>query len=221
MMNKTTLGFALLFFLNFASFAQLKSGVINYEVKAVASSDDMQSSRTASMMNNAEMRYFFDVNFSSFEFKVPGLMNFTNAINIETGDVLSTVDLAGKKVANKSSLKEFDDQSNEKIISADESSETKNIIGFECFKTIVTFNDGSKQVFWCTSAIEFNMAGQRFLSSKLPGVPLEFNVEAKGVTTTFTALTIGELLESDKEVFSTEIPAGVNTVPLSQIRSFF
>ncbi len=95
--------------------------------------------------------------------------------------------------------------------------ETKNIAGYECKKAIINTYDSTKEeantiVLFYTDEI-IGVYDLKFLN--LIGTPLEYKVESKGMTITYTATSVS-IAEQNRFLF--EIPKDFNILSMSEFK---
>lgn len=199
-MKKTLLLLCLFVGASFLSIAQLKKGVINYEM--TFSSDDPQMAMISTMMQGSTMKTSFMPGKSRAEVTMGMLGNTIAITDQKTKKSLTLTDMNGSKYAVESKVEEKTDQPEYTV---EITTETKEIAGYSCTKAILTTTDGS-MIVWCTKEIQAYTDGQSFYNDKMPGFPLSIIINQNGLTIEITATSIEKKVS--KKQFSMAIPEG-------------
>ena len=135
-----------------------------------------------------------------------------NDIKSESSYLL--MQIADEKLAIKVQDSTINNNLKEKITYLNE---TKNIAGYECKKAIINTYDSTKEeantiVLFYTDEI-IGVYDLKFLN--LIGTPLEYKVESKGMTITYTATSVS-IAEQNRFLF--EIPKDFNILSMSEFK---
>jgi len=199
-MKKTLLLLCLFIGTSLLSVAQLKKGVINYNM--TFSSDDPQMAMVSTMLQGSTMKTLFMPGKSRAEVSM-GMLGSTIAITDQkTKKSLTLTDMSGSKYAVESKVEAKTD---EPEYTVEVTTETKEIAGYICTKAILTSEDGSMTV-WFTKEIQAYTNGQSFYNDKMPGFPLCIIINQNGLTIEVTASSVEKKVS--KKVFSMTVPEG-------------
>jgi GLPGLI family protein len=199
-MKKTLLLLCLFVSTSFLSIAQLKKGVINYEM--TFSSDDPQMAMISTMMQGSKMKTSFMPGKSRAEVSMGMLGNTIAITDQKSKKSLTLTDMNGAKYAVESTI---ETKTDEPEYTVEVTTETKEIAGYTCTKAILTTVDGS-MIVWCTKEIQAYTEGQSFYNDKMPGFPLSIIIQQNGLTIEMTATSIEKKVS--KKIFSMSIPEG-------------
>ena len=86
-------------------------------------------------------------------------------------------------------------------------SDKKNIVGYDCYKAILTNKDGSEITMYITDELQMNAANKEYfdkLFPKVKGFPLEYSVNQQGMKMTYQAKSLKKEVKSS----AFDIPAG-------------
>lgn len=191
--------------------AQNTEGHISYKVEV--SSDNPEIQPMLGMMNGSTLDlYFSDMN-SRTEMKMGSIANTTTIMDLNTKKMLTlTSGMMGRNAIQGTipepdeSDKKGEEEDNFKIRLT---SETKQIIGLNAKKAIVTVDNGKEFDFWYTDDIGTNLKGQAMIQkSGIPGVLLEMVIDQGPMKLNFTATAYEKKLPKKNQLFSMEVPEG-------------
>ena len=127
------------------------------------------------------------------------------------------MEIMGNKTATELDLSKTDKEEKAEP-TVEVTSETKDIVGYKCTKTIVRDADGNEAIMWIASDLKASLKGQQqFGNSKVNGVPLEFSTVNNGMTIHFIATKFTKKV--DKKAFSLKIPEGYTTVSEDDLKN--
>jgi hypothetical protein len=157
---------------------QLKKGSVTYSMTMPNMTEEM-----AAMGESTITVHFDDKNQATDMSMMGGMMLMKTIVPIENKkDSKMTMEVMGMKyeitdVGEEASKKSngLTDLDNAKEVIYDKK-DTKEIVGFKCYKATITMNDDSKSVFYVTEAIT-PPAGTSNSKVKLSGYPLEITVQ--------------------------------------------
>ncbi len=116
-----------------------------------------------------------------------------------------------KSTLSKEEVQEIHKKENGKVL-INPTNETKNIVGFNAKKALVTSSKISKQDLYYTDQIDFKDPNWSFPFNKLEGLPLEYEIDRMGLKMKLTA----ESFSSEPvDVSSFEIPSNFKAVDYS------
>lgn len=215
-MNFKTYRFSLLL-LAFLSFVQLQAQVKNCKISYdIDITSDEMDEMTKSMMEGATMVMSFMEQKSKVEMKM-SMMTSTAIMDQEAKKGVILMDMMGMKIASPMEDADFDDNSDQfENYDVKATGEMKKIAGYKCEKMIVTAEDGTTVAGWYCKELTPDVS-TKYNFSKVPGFPLEMQVNSDGVAMHLVATKV-ETKKLDSESFSTETPAGYTTMTQQQLQ---
>ncbi len=188
-----------------SSFAQLTEGKITYSLDF--SSPDPQMQAQFTMLKGSTMAMYFSPEFTRTEMNMGMFVQTSTVVDIKGQEATMLMSGMPGKKATKMSTKPKEEEKAE--VEVEKTKETKKIAGYKCTKFIITTEEGALLNMWVTEELVASKEGNRFLSDKITGVPLEFEIAAEGMTMTFTATAVEKTLKAynKKDIFSMEIPS--------------
>jgi GLPGLI family protein len=97
--------------------------------------------------------------------------------------------------------------------------ETKEILGYNCKKAILTDGEGNESVYWYTNELNVDKNGQNMMNDKIPGVALEYEINQQGIKMLMSAITVEQKLDKkSKELFEMTIPKGYTEVSAEDLQ---
>lgn len=214
-----TLAFAIIAIMGYA---QLTEGKISYDMKY--SSDDPEMAAYAGMMAGSSMTVYMKDKFSRADIKMGSMMELTTVVDTDTKDalMLMNISMLGMKNGTKFNLDDADEEEmDEEDFHVELTDETKEILGYSCKKAILEDVDGNEMYFWYTEDIQFNKEGNQYMRKEVPGQPLEFEINADGLTINFEATSVEtEISKKDaKTIFSMDIPEGYEEKSMEELKA--
>ena len=212
--------FASVILLTISGWSQVTEGHITYKIEMSSDNPDMQSA--LSMMQGSLLDIYFMGQSTRTEMKMGSMMNVTSITNERSGDVLMLMSGMIGFNAIKTSMKELEAQNQEAPkVEIELIGEKKNILGFECKKAILTDEMGNESTFWYTEEISVSKKGQSYLNDKVPGFPLEYDINNAGFKMTMIASSVVKELKKNQrnELFSISIPEGYKEMTLEEMKS--
>ena len=208
---------ALLTFVAFTSSAQLTEGHVAYKIDCVSDNPDMQMA--VSMLQGSTMEIYFYEGLTRSEMKMGTMMNIITLTNEKTEDFLMLMSGMIGKNAILTTLDEINKEKGEtpemEITLVEE---TKEIMGYVCKKAVLTAEDGSESVFWYTPDIKVAAKGQSYLNEKVPGFPLEYEINNAGFKMVLTVTSIEKKIKKAGDLFDFKIPEGYKKMTLEQLK---
>ena len=127
------------------------------------------------------------------------------------------MEVMGSKTATELDLSKADADKTEEA-KVEVTSETKDILGYKCTKTIIRDTEGNEAIMWVAKDLKASLKGQQqFGNSKVNGTPLEFSTVNNGMTIHFVATKFDKKV--DKKVFSLTIPEGYTQVSEDDLKN--
>jgi GLPGLI family protein len=190
--------------------AQMKEGHLNYSIEV--SSDNPEMAMVIGMMQGSTMDIYFSDNKSRVDMVMGSMMKTITIADTDKKETLTLMSGMMGNTAIKEPIKdeELEAEGEEDDIVVILEDETKDILGYTCKKAIVVDADGNESVFWYTDEVEIKTEGQKVLSKKIPGLPLQMEVPANGMNMTMTAIEFTEKLTKKLKtsLFDMTIPEG-------------
>lgn len=202
--------------------AQMKKGVVVYDMIMSTDSQDPQMQMGMQMMEGTTMTLTFDGDSYKSEMASPMMIQKV----ISDGDnALQLMEVAGMRIATPMTMDELKEK-NEKERGGEDvdyeiekTDETKEIEGYSCTKYLLTSEQGTTTM-WVTEDIEVEAEGSQFSSEDIDGFALEVvSVSKRGdanMTVTLTATSIKEKIK-DKDPFNMEVPKGYMVKSLDEL----
>ena len=212
--------FALVILLTVSGWSQVTEGHISYKIDLTSDNPDMQSA--LSMMQGSMLDIYFMGASTRAEMKMGSMMNVTSITNEKSGDVLMLMSGMIGFNAIKTTLRELEAQSQEvpkvDILLTDEK---KEILGFVCKKAMLTDEQGNESTFWYTEEIIASKKGQNYLNDKVPGFPLEYDINNTGFKMTMIASSVVKTLKKNErnELFNLTVPEGYKEMTLEDLKN--
>jgi GLPGLI family protein len=206
--------------LSCASIAQLKEGHVSFKIETSTDNPDMQMA--VGMLQGSTMEVYFKEKFTRGEFKMGSMMTITNISNETSGDVLMLMSGMMGNNAIKMNAKDLEkDTADLKKPKVDVSitNETKVIEGYTCKKALVTDEEGTISTFWFTEDIYAAKKGQSYLSSDVPGFPMQFEMNNNGMKMMMTVTKVETKLASkSSDLFNMSVPEGYKEMTADQLK---
>lgn len=200
-------------------FAQVNEGKMSYKIDFSSDNPDMQMA--IGMMQGSTLDIFFTEGSTRADMKMGTMMNISTITNEKSGDMLMLMSGMIGKNAMKSTIAEMEKKNaeNKPKVDVQITDETKNILGYDCKKAILTDEEGSESVFWFTDKIVLSRKGQSYLNDEIPGAALQFDINQKGMKMTMTASAVETSLDKKikKELFNQEIPEGYKVMTAEEL----
>lgn len=196
-----------------ASFAQLTQGHIEYTIEITTDNPDMEMA--VSMFQGSKMNIYFKEDASRTEITMGSLM--TN-ITITDFTTQNSILLMSGMMGNKAMILESSEEDMEdfEVVLLDES---KEILGYECKKAILTNEDGLELFYWYTEDIAFQPKPNSNI--ELPGMPLQFQMAQSDMLMTMTASQLNKKFKETNGMFSTEVPEGYELTTPEELQGSF
>lgn len=212
--------FASVILLAVSGWSQVTEGHISYKIDLSSDNPDMQSA--LSMMQGSMLDIYFMGQSTRAEMKMGSMMNVTSITNERSGDVLMLMSGMIGFNAIKTTMKELEAQNQEAPkVEITLVGEKKDILGFECKKAILMDEQGNESIFWYTEEIVVSKKGQNYLNDKVPGFPLEYDINNSGFKMTMTASSAEKSLKKNErnELFNLTVPEGYKEMTLEDLKN--
>ncbi|WP_343635883.1 hypothetical protein [Fluviicola sp.] len=185
------------------------TGQISYSMDFASDNPDM--AMALPMMQGSTMELYFMPDKSKIEMTMGTFMKMNTVADVKANKGLLLMEIMGNKTATElTDLSKAEKEKTEEP-KVEVTSETKDIVGYKCTKTIVRDADGNEAIMWIATDLKASLKGQQqFGNSKINGVPLEFSTVNNGMTIHFIATKFNKKV--DKKVFGMDIPEGYTKV---------
>lgn len=191
------------------------TGQISYALDFASDNPDM--AMALPMMQGSTMDLYFMPDKSKIEMTMGTFMKMNTVADTKANKGLMLMEVMGSKTATELDLSKADAEQKEEP-NVEVTSETKDIVGYKCTKTIVRDADGNEMIMWIAKDLKASLKGQQqFGNSKISGVPLEFSTVNNGMTIHFIATKFNKKV--DKKVFSMDIPEGYTKVSEEDLKN--
>lgn len=199
--------------------AQTTEGFISYDIEV--SSDDPDMQMGVQMMQGSTLSIYFKDGSARTEMDMGSMMKMVTVSDENEEKILM---LLSGMIGKKAIVSSFDDIEDKKEEAEEEdtfeitfSDETKTILGYECKKAILEDEDGNEMIFWYSEDFEVNKIGSNYMNDKIPGLPLEFELNNSGMIMKMTATDVAKKVKNADEVFSIEIPEGYEEMTMEEL----
>jgi GLPGLI family protein len=212
--------FASVILLTVSGWSQVTEGHISYKIDLTSDNPDMQSA--LSMMQGSMLDIYFMGQSTRAEMKMGSMINVTSITNERSGEVLMLMSGMIGFNAIKTTMKELEAQNQEAPkVEITLVGEKKDILGFECKKAILMDEQGNESTFWYTEEIVVSKKGQNYLNDKVPGFPLEYDINNSGFKMTMTASSAEKSLKKNErnELFNLTVPEGYKEMSLEDLKN--
>ncbi|GAB5418265.1 MAG: hypothetical protein Crog4KO_16300 [Crocinitomicaceae bacterium] len=204
--------------ITFAGFSQ-KGIYVKYETDVQGSGENGEM--MAMMMNGSTMELATSPEYTWVQTQMGTMMTMTMELN--SADEEMTILMTGM-MGNMAFQGNPDDMEEEGEAEEEEAAldmelvdETKEILGYECKKAIMTDAEGNQAIYWYTEEIS-RPDGVSQMPNQVPGLCLQFETNAQeGVKITYTAIEVDKKAKmSDYEI---EIPEGTEVQSLEEMKN--
>lgn len=190
------------------------TGQISYSMDF--SSDNPDMAMAIPMMQGSTMELFFIPEKSKIDMTMGTFMKMNTIVDTKANKGLMLMEVMGSKSATE--MKDISKAENTEEPKVEVTSETKDIVGYKCTKTISRDADGNETIMWIATDLKASLKGhQQFGNSKLAGVPLEFSTVNNGMSIHFVATKYTKKV--DKKIFSMAIPEGYTVVSEEDLKN--
>jgi GLPGLI family protein len=189
---------------------------IKYESKVESNSED--GAMVATMMDGSTMELATSGQKNWVKTEMGSMMTMTMEVDVaEKNNMTMLMSGMMGTMAFQGDPDEFKDEAAEQAANTDTQflNETKDILGYECKKAVMTYGEGNKAAYWYTEKIA-RPEGIYQMPNQVPGLCLEFETSPQeGISVKYTAVSIKENVNmSDYKVV---IPEGVEVQDLKDM----
>lgn len=199
--------------------AQLTEGHISYKIDI--SSDNPDMAAYMGMFQGSTMESYINNDMTRSEMKLGTMQNTITITNLTNQKSLMLMSgMMGKK-AIEMDLKKMNEDSEAKMpkFEITKTTETKEILGYICTKTILTTENGVELAYWLTNEITGNIKGQQGYFEGIDGFPLQFEIVQGPMRMTMTTTAIVKSLTKEEKstLFSMKIPEGYTVTTIEEL----
>jgi len=211
---KNLLILPLFLLLAFSTTAQetLNKGVIKMELTE-ASSDNEQMAAAFEMMKGSETNYFFNEEVALVKQSfMGGMLTMSTHSNSKTDATTLLFDMMGQKMMVETTKEELNAANNtpeakkalENMKISYDKANTKEILGYKCYKADVAIGNGMQVSLYVTDEIKADNSLIKGLETvKLDGFPLEVTMDMPEFKMVYTTTAILKEIESSQLVLNT------------------
>ena len=202
---------------NYSLKAQLTEGHFTYTIEASSENPDMQM--VTGMMQGSTLDIYFKDKITRSEMKMGSMMNIVTVSDENSGEILLLMSGMVGKNAILMTTEEIEALSEGKPeMNVELLDETKTIEGYLCKKAVLSDENGGESIFWYTEEIEISKVGQTYLNKEVPGFPMQYDLNNKGLKMTMTVTKTEKKLDKNaRSLFDMEIPEGYKTLTLEEL----
>jgi GLPGLI family protein len=198
--------------------AQLTEGHVKYDI--TMSSDNPEMEMAVQMMQGSTLELFFSDQKTRSEMSMGSMMKMVTLTDSKTEEMLMLMSGMMGNSAIKSTFAEIEEESGETPeVEVELLEETKTIEGYLCKKALVTDSEGNEMIFWVTEEIQVNKQGQSYLNEKVPGFPLEFEINQGGLLMSLLVTTFEKKIKDSKAIFDMSIPEGYKEMTMEELKT--
>lgn len=192
----------------FSVYGQRTSGQVSYDI--FVSTDDPQVQSWAENMEGSILELYFHDGKIKSEMFMGDFMTRVTTHHKGNDTALVLLDGPMGQIAMKSTEDDMSDEQKLAMSKRDVElvDETKEIMGYECKKVIITGADDKESIVWYTTEIVPEYRGGQYLYEDIPGVPLEINSSWGKMDLKMVAFDYRKKIRKPEKVFSMEIPSG-------------
>lgn len=199
--------------------AQITEGNVKYTIDMSSTNPEMQMQ--LAMMQGSTFELFFQGDMTRSEMSMGSLMKIVTITDAKSEGALMLMSGMMGNSAVKMSPDDLNKGTEETPdVNVQFTEETKDIQGFKCKKAIVTDEEGTESAIWYSEEIAVNKLGQSYLNKKVPGFPLEFELNQGDMKMTMTSTEFNKKLDKKlaKTLFDTTIPEGYTEMTPEQLQ---
>lgn len=192
----------------FSALGQRTSGQVSYDI--FVSTDDPQVQSWADNMEGSILELYFHDGKIKSEMFMGDFMTTVTTHHEDNDTALVLLDGMMGQIAMKRTEDDLSDEEKLALSKRDVElvDETKEIMGYECKKAIITGADDKESVVWYTTEIVPEYRGGQYLYEDIPGVPLEIHSSWGKMDLKMVAFDYRKKIRKPEKVFSMEIPGG-------------
>lgn len=218
---KTNQIFVLLLFIlgSLPVIGQKTKGQVSYDI--IVSSEDPQASAYIDQMEGSVLELYFDNNNIRSDMYLGELMTTVNINQKGKDTTLTLIDGMMGKIAMKTTDEDMDDEQRlaitERRIDLVEGS--KEIMGYNCKKALITGADDNESVVWYTEEIVPSYREGTYLFEEIPGVLLSMESKWGKMDMTMVAFDFSKKIKKADKLFSTEVPKGFTLRTVEEMKA--
>lgn len=192
----------------FLGITQENKGRISYDI--FVSSDDPQTSAYVDQMEGSTLELYFDENYIRSEMYLGDFMTTINIMEKDEDTTVTLLDGMMGKIAMKTTFDDLEDEQQLALSQRDVElvEGSKEIMGYQCKKAIVTTADDQESVVWYTDEIVPPYREGQYFYEEIPGAPLEIESTWGKMDMKIVAFEFKKKIRKPSKVFSMEIPSG-------------
>ncbi len=217
-MKKLLVSAVLLLGASISSIGQVTEGRALYKIDITSDKPEMQMA--VGMMQGSTLEINFKDNLTRSEMKMGTIVNIITVSDGKTEDMLMLMSgMVGQKAVktNAKELKEEKKQAEPEVTLVDES---KEVAGYTCKKAILTDAEGNESTYWYSEEIQVSKKGQNYLNEKIPGFPMEYELNQGPMKMTLTVDSFEtKLPKKSKELFAMKIPEGYQVMTMDELKN--
>lgn len=198
---------------------QKTKGQVSYDI--IVSSDDPQASAYIDQMEGSVLELYFDNNNIRSDMYLGELMTTVNINQKGKDTTLTLIDGMMGKIAMKTTDEDMDDEQRlaitERRIDLVEGS--KEIMGYNCKKALITGADDNESVVWYTEEIVPSYREGTYLFEEIPGVLLSMESKWGKMDMTMVAFDFSKKIKKADKLFSTEVPKGYTLRTVEEMKA--
>lgn len=198
--------------------AQLTEGHVQYKIDMSSDNPDMEMA--ISMMQGSTLDLYFSGDKTRSEMSMGSMMKMVTVTDAKTEDMLMLMSGMMGNMAIKSNLKDLEEEQTEMPeYEVELTNETKTIEGYLCKKALVSDDEGNEMIFWITDEIEISKKGQSYLNDKVPGFPMEFELNQGEMVMSMLVTALDKKLKDAKNLFEMTIPEGYKEMTMEELKA--
>lgn len=198
---------------------QKTKGQVSYDI--IVSSEDPQASAYIDQMEGSVLELYFDNNNIRSDMYLGELMTTVNINQKGKDTTLTLIDGMMGKIAMKTTDEDMDDEQRlaitERRIDLVEGS--KEIMGYNCKKALITGADDNESVVWYTEEIVPSYREGTYLFEEIPGVLLSMESKWGKMDMTMVAFDFSKKIKKADKLFSTEVPKGYTLRTVEEMKA--
>lgn len=184
-----------------------KGGVSEFYVKydVTFESDDPQMEQAMPFLAGSMMKVMKNSKFTKTIFKTGTVSTSTTTIDNKSKKGIAVTE---SMMGNFYTMMDGDDEKDAPEVDIEKTKDTKDILGFNCTKYIVSGAEGGDIEIWMTTDIDGEFESKWVpKTGKIEGFPLQITVETEQMTISFTATDYKDAVPKDEE-FTLKPPKG-------------
>lgn len=200
--------------------AQLTEGHISYKIDIKA--DNPEMAMAVGMMQGSTLETYINKDMTRTEMKMGTMITTTTIMDVvDQEGIMLMSGMMGNKAIKMDLAKMNEESKNETPkYEITQTTETKEILGYKCTKTVLTTEDGVELNYWLTTEISANFEGQQMYFDGIDGFPLEFEINNQGLHMTLTTIKLEKSLTNEQKntLFKLDVPAGYTEMSIEDLK---